>query len=248
MLQRSLPTSSFDRRVLQVLTRKSEAKYVDYGWSAVAINDPNLSTSNNIYCINPMQEGSGYFNRIGRKTKTLSIRLKFHFVYKYSNDLTSGYSAGTVGNMLRMVLVYDRENTGVIPEFNKMFGVTDNQGNSTTYLTAPLHMTRTDRFRVLLDEMIVFNPTSTPVVGDYDPITGNTTAAYTCYNTKTVDRWVDCSKKDILQTYQSTSNPATVSDLSSGAIYLVLKPADFNDAVNKLSIATGLARTKVSDL
>jgi len=247
VITRSLPQSTVSQQVATALARRSENKYVDYPWASVVLNNPGMATNDYIYCINPMQAGAAYFNRIGRKTKTLSIRVKLHLVHKFSNDFTIPYSTGVLGNTLRIAIIYDRENTGVIPPFNSFFGTTDQGGAQTTQMSDPLKLQVSDRYRVLADEIMTFEPHATPVLGDYDPITGNSTATYTNYAFKTWDRFIDCSKKQINQQYQSTSNPATVADLSSGAIYVIFKPNLYSAATNSLTIVEGLARTKVSD-
>lgn len=255
VLTRSMPASAFDKRVMDIVARRSEHKYVDFLPTGGAGPVPtqtflisaNLGTNDTIFCVNPMQQGTAYYNRIGRKTKTMSLRLKLNFDYAYSTNLTS-YTTGNLRNQVRVCVVYDRENTGVIPTFNQIFSQTDAQGTTKTLLTTPLGLTHADRFRILLDETLELNPMSTPTMGDYNIGTGATSAVYTTAQAYFLDRFIDCSKKEILQAYQSSSNPATIADLSSGAIYLVLKALDYSVGTNEVYLRDSIVRVKCSDV
>nr|AOV86280.1 hypothetical capsid protein [uncultured virus] len=248
VIPRSLP-----QQVKTIMTRASEKKYIDYipldsTPASIFLIGSNLSNNDTMFCVNAMQQGTGFYNRIGRKTKTLSIRLKLQFLHNYSNNFTTPYSTGVNGNILRCVLLYDRENTGVIPTFAQIFGLTTQTGATVNTVTDPLQLTHSERYRVLMDKVVVMNPDITPVLGDYDPVSGNSTAAYTCQKRYFIDQYIDVSKQDIVQTYQSTSNPATVADFSSGAIYLVMKALDHQNGVNEIYNNMSTLRIKVSDM
>lgn len=240
-IPRSIPQSVVNKQVAKAIQKAGESKYVDFPFVGVVLDDPNLATNGNIFCINPMQAGAGFFNRIGRKTKTLSIRVKLQFTHK-TTDETANSTLGQSSNMIRYALIYDRENTGVVPTFNAMFAVTDNQGSLATTLSVPLKLQVADRFRVIADEVLVINPIKTPLY-----VTA-ATQTQTNYEIHTLDRFYDVSKREFIQSYQSTTNPASIADLSSGAIYLVLKPLIYNSTYNQISINQGSVRTKVSDM
>lgn len=257
-IARSLPSAQVERAVMNIVRRKSDHKYVDYfctvdgsqsGPTSARTFFPSANLGNNetMAVINVMQQGTSVFNRIGRKTKVMSMRLKLNFDYVYSNNLTA-YTTGVLRNQIRAVLIYDKENSGVIPTFSQIFGNTNQLGVTTTTLNSPVQTQHSERYIVIMDRLINLNPDITPPLGDYDIGTGVSSAFYTAVKRVSIDQFIDCSKRNYDQFYQSNSNPATVADLSSGAIYLVLKSLDYITDVNMVTCADSYIRVKLSDI
>jgi len=247
VIPRSLP-QSINRQVVAAMARNTEFKYVDWNNSPASSSftiDANLGTNTTIFCINPMQEGAGFFNRIGRKTKIMSFRIKTDITHLYNLNLAVAPPV-VIGNQLRMVLVYDREPRGVIPTFQQIFAHTDNVGVTTTDFSSSLHLTQADRFRILLDRVVDFDLKAGVTSTDFDAITGATQTGSTYLNYHHIDHYLDVSKRDITQMYTSTTNPATISNLSTGAVYLVLK-ARQDVATTRLTWQEGSVRIKVMD-
>lgn len=243
VIPRSMP-ASVSRQVATALARQTEAKYVDWNAGTFTIESV-LSDNGTIYAINPMQAGVGFFNRVGRKTKTLSLRIKGTIATSFVMNLAPTPPAIT-GQQIRIALVYDREPTAVVPPFNTIFSQVDNVGTSTVNLNSALAMSRADRFRIISDELMDIPIIASPISTDAD-INGNTDETNSIFQYNHIDKFFDVSKRDLTQLYLSTTNPAELANLSNGAIYLVLK-ARQNNSNTQSAWVDGGVRIKVSDV
>jgi len=96
-----------------------------------------------------------------------------------------------------------------------------------------LNFDHTGRFRVLKDTVIH----SSPMAGNNE---GGTTDAV--INHYPFDEFV--SLRGIQTTYSGTSNPQTIADISSGALYLVVRAATNTATTNFWSYVSGVARLR----
>ena len=91
------------------------------------------STNADIYCLNLIQQGTGSWNRIGRKTMLKSVRIKGKFTNTF--QMASGDVAG---NVIRMILVWDKQPSGnALPSFETIFGTTTQTGTESSNVFAP---------------------------------------------------------------------------------------------------------------
>lgn len=164
------------------------------------------STNAEITALNLIQPGTGSWNRIGKKTKLKSVRVVGYVQNSY--NMTTG---DLVGNVLLMALVWDKQPSGnAIPNFDQIFGYTNQSGTENSTIYSPPKYDNMDRFRVLKRELIEFIPKAPPLAS------GDFVNEY---------RAIDCYLKlnNLESVYSGQSNPMTISDISTGALYLVLR-------------------------
>jgi len=239
-------TRQLQAAVNTAITRRSEKKHINVDGAAIVLSDASMASNTDIYVVNAMREGPSWYERIGKKVQNASVRVRMNIVHEYASHLAA--TIGTFGNFLRWVLIYDREPNGVIPAFNTMFQDVTAQGGTVSTPISSLGLANSDRFRVLADEIVTMNPTAAPVVADYDPITGNTSSTFPCINEYFIDRYVDLSKRKLESTYKSTQATPDITNFSSGAIYLVLKPKQYVLGYNTLTVVSLAVRSKFNDI
>jgi hypothetical protein len=104
------------------------------GSAQVVTSTPFIANLSNV------AQGTDYFNRTGDSIKPLTLRFAYNSVG----------SSAAVGNMLRIIVVQDRENQGVDPVMGDVLA-----GLSTPIL-APPHPLYKQRFKILFDDMVAF--------------------------------------------------------------------------------------------
>jgi len=164
------------------------------------------TTNGSSFVLNLVQQGTGSWNRIGRKIRMKSLRIKVDALCRHfltSGDLTA--------SLMRMVVVYDKQPSGVLPTYDTIFGQTDQQGTETGAILDSLRYDNTGRFRVLSDK--VFTSTCQAISGttdaDYEDV------QHYC------DEFIDLKGKETI--YSATNNPSTIADISTGALYVYFR-------------------------
>lgn len=186
---------------------KRELKGVDLAFPATAgVNGytETATTNADILVVNLIQTGNGSWNRVGKSVSLKSLRIRGFFKAILQNGTT------IPSNFLRMAIVWDKQPSGgSIPTFNTIFGKTDQSGNETSEITDPLRYDNTGRFRVLRDCIYTINPQAAGENTD-------TTEPYVH-----VDEFINL--KGLETIYSGQSTPMTINDISSGALYIVLR-------------------------
>lgn len=182
---------------------KPEVKSVDLVGAPIS---KTVSTTATFNLMNGVQEGSSFYNRVGRKIMMRSLHL-------VGNITSSGNAAG-VAEYLRLMVVYDRQPNGAAPAIADVLLDYDNAGTTTTTSYSALNMNNADRFQVLADIRIDIPVNA--AAGLADGIAG--VLDYT-KNEVNVNRFVKL--KNLETHYKSSTNPAVIGDISSGALWLV---------------------------
>lgn len=191
--------TSFKRSIKQ-----GEVKGVDAALTQASVL-ATTNTNGGIQVMNLVPPGSGSFNRVGRKTYSKSLRLKGSI----SALITSvAASSDLQGGFVRMVVVWDKQPSGVLPTFDTMFGITDQAGTESSSVLAPLRYDNMDRFRVLKDTVLDFNPKA---------ISPNASDSVTVV--RTFDEYIILGGKESLYSGQTATQ--TIADISTGALYVV---------------------------
>ena len=182
---------------------RGEIKTLDIPASANTI-----STTATFQALNIIQEGSAFYNRIGRKIMMKSIRLTGQIV-------PSGNIPGPSSEYLRIMLVYDRQPNGAYPTASDLLTSYDNTGATTSTSFSHLNMNNCERFVVLRDCRIGIPSDGTAAATNQvqaivDPRGDK-------YN---IDMYVKL--KDLETHYKASSNPAVIGDQASGALLLFL--------------------------
>lgn len=177
------------------------------------------TTSDNAssFVLNLIQQGNGSWNRVGRKIQLVSARIRATISHQMAPATTS---ASFVGNRLRMILVWDKSpNSGTIPAFDTVFGLTDQTGAEATTLFSPIKYDNMGRFNVVRDSVIQC------LVTTNNSNTGTVQAVINFYE---IDDFVPLVGKETV--YSGQSSPMTIADISTGALYLYFR-AEVNTAV-----------------
>lgn len=205
-----------------------EKKGVDTTISGTGLPE-TTSTNAGIYPLNLIQQGTGSWNRIGRKTKLKSVRIQGNISNSYV--MANGDNAG---NIVRCILVWDKQPSGnALPTFETIFGVTDQSGTESCTIYSPPKYDTMDRFRVLKDWKEEFVVYVQPLAN------ADSTVEY---------RDIDCYLKlgDLESVYSGQSNPMTIADINSGALYFILRAQTNSATTSQASVALN-ARVRFID-
>jgi len=178
------------------------------------------STNGDIATINLVEPGTGSFNRIGRKIYPQSLRVKGLL---FSTSVSNAENA----NWVRMVVVHDKQPSGVLPTFNTIFGDTEFDGTETSTITSNLKYDNTDRFRVLRDKHYILQYTVPGSSGAFECV------AY-------IDEFINL--KGIETVYSAQTSPTTIADISSGSIYVIFRAWDGTNNAAQLANCTARLR------
>lgn len=198
-----------------MLRQMGEKKGVD---SALTLN-PVLDTTNtngNIFVANLIAPGTGSFNRVGRKLNLQSLRVRGTCVLNYRYAATT---YNQTGNIVRMVVVWDKQPTGVLPIFNAIFGLTDQAGTEASTYLDPVRYDNMDRFQILRDVTMVINPEASGSLGGTENYLRSSVH---------FDEFVNLGGREVV--YSGQSSPCTIADISTGGLYIV-----FRSAINDVS-------------
>ena len=194
--------------------RSMELKGMDTALTLTALEE-STNTNGDIIVANLVLPGSGSWNRIGRKIKMKSLRIWGSFKAVFLNDPTTG---NIDGNIVRMVVVYDKNpNSGAIPTFDTIFGGTAQDGTESTAYLDPLKYDNMGRFQILKDCRYNLNPP-----GGQNASGGTTDYVSIFWN---FDEYVKVGRETI---YSGQSDPQTIADISSGALYVVFRAEEVN--------------------
>lgn len=191
--------------------RFGEKKGVDIDLTQGIFTATTSSNANSVL-LNGIQQGTGSWNRIGRKAYLHSIRLRGVAKYQMSNQVTTSDRLNTAA---RMVVVWDKQpSSGSIPTFDTVFGVTDQTGTESSHVFAPIRYDNMDRFQVLRDcTWVVKGQNGSP-----------TTATSEVIQDYPFDEYIKLGKRETV--YSGTSNPTTIADISTGALYVYFRAND----------------------
>lgn len=222
------PSIAAARRAVQL---GSEIKGVD---TDIAISDVLATTNTNVGVIplNLIVPGSGSYNRIGRKAHLQSIRF---YGRVFGSFAAAATTSNMTGNVVRLLIVWDRQPSGVLPTYDTIFGHTLPDGTEATDFLDPVRYDNMDRFRVMRDLRIDLNPT------------GQNTNSGTEDLMQMVVNFDELVRLPNLETvYSGQSSPQTIADISSGALYFIARAATNTATVNECILA-GFARLRYTD-
>lgn len=215
-----------------VIKNAGELKGVDLDLPTGAVS-ANISDSSGFYVPQLCNMGTGSYNRVGRKQFLHSIRISGAVFWLSKQD--SGGSV-TYPNRLRMALVWDKQPSGALPVYSDIFAVTTADGTTTPFFSANQNYANTGRFHVIRDKWITFNPVS-----------GSAASATTgVVEQRQVDMFVKLNKETVYSGNTVPPSGPTISDISSGALYLIVK-AGYNNAENYVDCTNLKCRVRYTD-
>ena len=210
MLFRSVSQSRYPVLTNRIIkTIPGEMKGMDTNVSAVAVVG-TTNTNANIQVLNLIQQGNGSWNRVGRKTHLSSVRIKGAITFITAPVLATGVTAAP---SLRILLVWDKQPSGgAIPSFDTMFGITAQDGTeSCPTVNCPLKYDNMDRFVVLKDMYLTAPCNPSFSIGSGPQVSVNLG----------IDEYLKL--KDLESVYSGQSSPMTIADISTGALYFVVR-------------------------
>lgn len=161
--------------------------------------------------INLIQEGTGFWNRVGRKINMKSLYITGLIAPNNTN------AAALAEDYNRIIVFYDRAANGANINFADLITSRDQVGTGTSSTALDhINMNNKERFIVLMDRRIV-----TPPIGAM-----GVTATNNNLNVETNGEGSDGNLKiqrfiklqDLETFYLATTNPATIANISTGAL------------------------------
>jgi len=225
---RRLYRRSFRRSTFYHPTTDNQLKAIDYAWNRDSDFNANpfyhISSNPqgtfNMLVLNRIQQGTSFFNRIGRKITVRSVNISGNLELYHEGDEEKATEPYPDAITVRMVLVYDRQPNGSLPAFNDIFASFGNTGaKATTSYTSPLDPTKSGRFRILRDKYFNLKPSF------YKPeyVAGKSAV----YASRQLKEYIKLPNLETV--YQSTSDPPTIGDIASGALYLIFRASLHGD-------------------
>lgn len=222
---RSVRASSYRQIAPKHATlRPRELKGLDTDLSAIGTVQSSTTGNDDIVVVNLIQQGTGSFNRVGRKVFPQSIRLTAFFrLIQATNTNTSTY--------LKWALVLDRQSSGAaLPNYDAIFAGTAQDGTETSTLFVPIRFDNTDRFRVIKEGKYGLGQGAAFTTG----LGGDQVA---------IDEYINL--KGIETVYNATASPMTIAEISSGALYFVARCTDTTNTT--VVLVGGNARLRYYD-
>lgn len=226
-------------------TKTGEIKGVDTALAVSPIpSDVNTNTA--IIMLNGINQGSGSFNRVGRKVYPKSIRITGQAELNAKLEpTTSNY----YGMKLRIVLVWDKQpNASAIPTYDVIFGHTDAIGNETANLNDKIRYDNMQRFKILMEETCIINP------GSQGPtVSGSVNALLLEHQ---FDMYYKFKKGAgaLESTYASTQTaptPPAYTDIATGGLLVVFRAiSNTSNSVSASTLSLGantIARYRYTD-
>lgn len=192
------------KRILASSARRGETKTVDTTVTHGSGTGYTLNQTAQITPMNLVQEGSSFYNRIGRRIEMKSLHL-------HGNIIQTGVGT-TVSDYARVLVVYDRQANGATPSFSTIMANYDQAGTSTSTGLSDLNPDEKERFAILADERLVL-PAVTAATGLGAP---TDSAQRTCFN---INRFIKL--RGLTTHYKASSSPSVIGDVATGSLLLV---------------------------
>lgn len=176
-----------------------EIKAVDIPYQIVSINQPATAI---IALLNGVQTGTGFFNRIGSRIEMKSLHIR--------GVLRNGATA--VQSFCRMAIVYDRQPTGALPIWSDIFQARDQTGTATNSTASGVNLDNRDRFVVVRDVQYFL-----PSVSNAAGVLTNGPSYPGSDQESDINIFIKL--KGLVTHFKSSSNPATITDIATGALY-----------------------------
>lgn len=156
--------------------------------------------------LNGVQVGSGFFNRVGSRIEMKNVHIRGVLVN----------SATAVQGYLRLLVVYDRQPNGAALQITDILQSRDQTGAAATTTKSEINLDQRDRYVILRDKQW-YAPSVSNAAGVLT--NGPTYPAGNSENTWEINEFIKL--KGLATHYKSSSNPTTVADINTGALYMM---------------------------
>jgi len=177
----------------------------------------SCNSSGTILPLNLIQPGAGFYNRIGRRIYMKSLMLDI-------NIEPLSVARNSVSDTCKIAIVYDAQTNGAIPTQGDIWLDYDQAGNQNANALSSVNLNNRDRFLVLrhwtLDLPAITNtatgvPTNT-FPSEIQMVSAGGSSKYGGHIREYI------KLKGLVTQYKADSNPCTIGDISTGALYLVV--------------------------
>lgn len=143
------PTLTRVPRAVPMYTIADEKKGMDTTIQIVDV--PNHGTCTAIL-LNAVDMGTGSYERIGRRIKLDSLRIKMNFNVSLDVQEEPFHDV-----LFRVSVLFDPQPQGVLPTFDTVFRLTNQSGTESSQFTSMLAYDQMDRYEVLGDDIVRLN-------------------------------------------------------------------------------------------
>jgi hypothetical protein len=175
-----------------------------------------ICTSVSLQVINVALPGSSFYQRVGN-----TIRMKSIHVRGFIEPIGTP-PAGVGQDYVRMCIIYDRQPNGAYPTYSQIFTSYNNAGSTASTAWDFTNPTQFDRFLILRDKTMYIPPIGTGGAANITPM------SYTDPQHKLLVNFY--IKLPDLETRFNQAASGTISDITSGAIYLLAITQNNNSA------------------
>jgi len=179
-----------------------EIKAIDGAFTNYTFRTP--AAASNIVLLNGVQTGAAFYNRVGSRVEMKNLHLR-GYLYNAATSLTTN---------LRLLVIYDRQPTGGLPTISDILQSRDQTGATATTGDSEINLDNRDRFVILRDKQF-YAPSCTNTAGvltNGPQFPGNDDGQW--------DINIFIKLKGLGTHYKSSSNPTTIADISTGAMYM----------------------------
>jgi len=177
----------------------NEIKAIDIAETNFVFRDPNSASA--VYLLNGIQSGAGFYNRVGSRVEMKNLQITGFLG-------PNAAATSTTPSLLRMLIVYDRQPTGALPVISDLLQDRDQTGTASTGGLSHINLDNRDRFSILRDYRWSVPTVTAGVVSGVSSGVGE---PWNC-NLFLKLKGLGCH-------FKSTSNPATIADIATGALY-----------------------------
>ena len=172
-----------------------------------------LNTTADIRLMNGLGVGTSDFQRSGQRIEMKSLRVTGQC------QLLSSFTGTAAQSYGRLMVVYDRQPTGTLPNISDILADQDTAGTSTTNAFSGMNLQNRDRFAMLVDKRFEI-PQVQVTAGVVTAGTAYPSAPCPDAGVLTFDEFRIL--KSLEARYLNTSSsPPAIGDLTSGAVYMI---------------------------
>lgn len=183
--------------------RRSEVKTCDVNSTSVAVSTTGVFT-----CLNIIEQGAAFYQRVGLQAVMKSLRLSGFFILSGTN------AAATALDYVRLIIFYDRQANKAFPSQADILQLTNEAGTTESTSLSNINMYNRDRFKIIRDDRILLPPAGAAGVAANSPF------VYIDPEMKmNVDHYV---KLGDLETQYNQTNGGSVADIQTGSLNLLV--------------------------
>lgn len=218
-----VPRSSYNQA-------SQENKYVDSGYVALK---PKLTSAPAGYEFTNMVEGSGGFNRNGRKVILKGYGINLAFIKD-----TSVVTGTMWSNTYRMIVVYDRQANGAAPSWADVFLEVKNDGTTFGGFFSGINQNNRERFTILEDRFISVPQFTIQNANEFGSAAYGPNSQMEISGNTAVNRPAAIKEWRKLPNYETVykANAGTMADVTTGSLFFWLVAEHVNGSAD----STGL--------